>query len=219
MRASCGWLCCLLALGVLLGACRETAHGPDAPGEARSVYLVSHGWHAGLVLRRADVPPALWPEQQDFPAAAFLEVGWGDSAYYRAPDPGTGTLLKAGLWPTPSVLHVVGLRRPVAASFPQSEIIRVEVTAAGLAAMAAYIHAAYAREADGRAMPLGPGLYGESLFYRGRERYHVFKNCNTWAARTLRAAGCPIKPAGILTVGDLLARVRAFGEVVQEAAE
>ncbi len=214
-----GRLCGLLALGVLLGACREAVHEPAAPEETRTVYLVSHGWHAGLVLRRADVPLALWPEQQDFPAAAFLEVGWGDSAYYRAPDPGIGTLLKAGLWPTPSVLHVVGLRRPVTASFPQSEIIRVEVPAAGLAAMAAYVHAAYAREADERARPLGPGLYGESLFYRARERYHVFKNCNTWTARALRAAGCPIKPAGILTVGDLLARVRAFGEVVQEAAE
>ena len=190
---------------------------PVATLEVEPIYLVSHGWHVGIVIRRTEATAVHWPEQDDFPEATFLEVGWGDRDFYQDPDPGVGTLLKAGLWPTKSVLHVVGFSRRVTAYFPRSEIIRIDVPEAGVDALAAYIHHAYARDDEGRPLPLGPGLYGESRFYAGHGRYHVFKNCNTWAARALRAAGVRVRPAEILTANDLLAQARPFGETIQEA--
>ncbi len=190
---------------------------PVAVPEVEPIYLVSHGWHVGLVIRRTDATAAHWPEQGDFPEATFLEVGWGDRDFYQDPDPGVGKLLKAGLWPTKSVLHIVGFSRRVTAYFPRSEIIRIDVPQAGVDSLAAYIHDAYARDDEGQPLALGPGLYGESRFYAGRQRYHVFKNCNTWAARALRAAGVRVRPAEILTADDLLAQARPFGETIQQA--
>ncbi|MCH8961161.1 MAG: DUF2459 domain-containing protein [Bacteroidetes bacterium] len=202
-----------IALVVLLAAWVR----PVAVPEVEPIYLVSHGWHVGLVIRRTDATAAHWPEQEDFPDATFLEVGWGDRDYYQDPDPGVGKLLKAGLWPTKSVLHIVGFSRRVTAYFPRSEIIRIDVPEAGVDALAAYVHHAYARDDEGQPLALGPGLYGESRFYAGRQRYHVFKNCNTWAARALRAAGVRVRPAEILTADDLLAQARPFGETIQNA--
>ncbi len=190
---------------------------PVATPEVEPIYLVSPGWHVGLVIRRTDATAAHWPEQDDFPEATFLEVGWGDRDFYQDPDPGVGTLLKAGLWPTKSVLHVVGFSRRVTAYFPRSEIIRIDVPEAGVDSLAAYVHEAYARDDEGQPLALGPGLYGESRFYAGQGRYHVFKNCNTWAARALRAAGVRVRPAEILTANDLLAQARPFGETIQQA--
>ena len=189
---------------------------PEATPEVEPIYLVSHGWHVGIVIERTDSTAAHWPEQADFPDAVFLEVGWGDRDYYQDPDPDVGKLLKAGLWPTKSVLHIVGFRRPVTAYFPRSEIIRLDVPEAGIDALAAYVHDAYARDDAGNVIALGPGLYGESRFYAGRQRYHVFKNCNTWAARALRAAGVRVRPAEILTADDLLRQARPYGETIQE---
>ena len=201
-----------IALVVLLAASR-----PASAQQVEPVYLVGHGWHAGLVIRRTEATAAQWPEQNDFPKATFLEVGWGDRDFYQDPNPGAGKMLKAGLWPTPSVLHVAGFRGEVTAYFPASEVIRLDLPEAGVDSLAAYIHRAYARDEAGRAIPLGPGLYGESRFYAGRERYHLHKNCNTWAARALRRAGVPLRPAEVLTAGDLLKQVRRFGEVIQQA--
>ena len=210
-----------LALAVMLTAYRGE-HGPHRPGagvDLEPVYLVGHGWHAGIVLRRIEARAAHWPEQDDFPDAVFLEVGWGDRDYYQNPDPGLGDRLKGAFWPTPSTLHVVGFRREVTDFFPASEVIRIDVPEAGADSPAAFIHAAYARDEEGQPIVLGPGLYGESRFYAARERYHVFKNCNTWAARALREAGLPLRPKEILTAKDLLKQVRPFGETIQQASK
>lgn len=199
------WPLFVLLLGVLSG---------DVRAQERAFYVVAHDWHASLVLSRAEVPDAVWPEQQDFPEAAYLEVGWGDARFYQAPEPGLGTTLRAGLWPTPSVLHVVGFRRPVEQYFSHSEVVRIVVSEEALEGVATYIHGAYAQDEAGNPVVLGSGLYGESRFYQANERYHAFNNCNVWVARALKRAGCSIGGQP-LTVKKLMAQVRACGEVIQ----
>jgi uncharacterized protein (TIGR02117 family) len=209
----------VMALAVLLAACRSegTSPRPGPVDETEAVYLVGHGWHAGLVIPRTPATAAHWPEQAAFPYATSLEVGWGDRDFYQDPNPGVGREIKAALWPTRSVLHVVGFSRPVTAYFPHSEIVRLDLTRTAVDSLAAYVHAAYARGEEGRPFPLGPGLYGESRFYAARERYYFFKNCNRWTARALRVAGLPLYPSEVLTTGDLFKQARPFGETIQHA--
>ncbi|MDX1545782.1 MAG: DUF2459 domain-containing protein [Rhodothermales bacterium] len=201
----------LLGIALLPDADRRPApHGACAPAEAghRTIYVVSHGWHAGIAARRGTLPDSLWPEQLDFPDAAFLEVGWGDSAFYRTDEPGAWTTLRAALRPTPSVVHVAAFGRPPAQVFAGSEVLPLAITQTGADSLAAFFHRAYARDAAGRPRPLGPGRYGTSRFYAGHERYHLFYNCNAWVAHALKAAGCPIGTTRVLTVETLLRRVR-----------
>lgn len=201
----------LSASALWLGACAAPPEGLFPPGEGEPVipiYLVSHGWHAGIVIERAAIPPGLLPEQADFPGARYLEIGWGDRDYYRHSDPHFGHLLKAGLWPTASVLHLVGFSDPVRMYFPYSEIIYLELSRDGFARMCRHLDARFARE-NGSAPALQPGLYGESRFYPSRDTYHLFNTCNVWSARVLRVAGCPITPAFNITVDSLLDNVEA----------
>lgn len=196
---------------------------PDPPAtiaqvrdaDTRDVFVVGHGWHAGIVIQCVDLEPDQWPEVAVFPDVRYIEVGWGDADYYPAEDPGLLTLLKAGLWPTPSVLHVVGFNLPPAATFPQSEVIRIPVTAGQLDSLVAYIRSEYDRDEEDRPLEVGPGLYGDSRFFKGKTRYHVLNNCNHWVARALLIAGKPIQPGRALTVGALLRQVRTIGEVLQ----
>ncbi|WP_456381075.1 DUF2459 domain-containing protein, partial [Thiolapillus sp.] len=104
---------------------------PGAGEPEKTIYLVSHGWHAGIVVWRSDIPDAAWPILADFPDARYLEVGWGDEDFYKTPDPHLGLILKAALLPTASVLHVVGFGGAVQERFPYSEIIQIELSAAG----------------------------------------------------------------------------------------
>lgn len=210
----------LLAAGG--AACRSASDVPAPPVSsdgARAVYVVEHGWHAGIAVRRRDLSTEQWAVLLDFPDARYLEVGWGDADYYQAADPGVGTLLKAGLWPTSSVLHVAAFDRPLVDVFPRREIIRIAASPDGLSALMQFIGDSHARDSTGHPVPLGPGLYGRSRFYKAAARYHVFNNCNTWTARALQRVGCSMAPARTFTVRSLLAQVRDCGTVIQEREE
>lgn len=207
----------MLLLMVLL-ACSAPPKGlfPPASDEPfKSIYLASHGWHAGIVIKRGDIPTGVWPEHNDFPDAEYLEVGWGDKDYYMTPDPHFGITLKAGLLPTDSVLHVVGFSGSVTRYFSRSEITRIDLSYEGFARLCRYISNSYARDEADKVQALGPGLYGKSRFYLSRETYHAFNTCNVWTARGLRNAGCPLVPASTLTVDELMTEVASFGTVIQ----
>ncbi|MDZ7805449.1 DUF2459 domain-containing protein [Thiohalophilus sp.] len=194
-----------------LGACASPPAGLFPPAEDEptvAIWLVSHGWHAGIVLERAAIPPGLLPEQADFPGVRYLEIGWGDRAYYMHPDPHWGILLKAGLWPTASVLHVVGFSEPVNKTFPHSEVIRIDLGGQGFASLCRHLDNRFARD-NGSAAALQPGLYGQSRFYLSRDSYHLFNTCNVWTARALRTAGCPVIPAFNISVESLLDHVES----------
>ena len=194
---------------------RSPAFPPAAGAPRKTIHVVSHGWHTGVVFSRADIPPNVWPAQNDFAPFEFIEVGWGDDGFYRTEKITAGITLKAIFWPTPSVLHMVGFDRPPAKSFPDSKVIRVELTPEGFSNLCAFVDAAYTRTASSQAIPLGPGLYGESEFYRANGSYYFPRSCNYWTASALRSAGCPTVPLCSVTASCLMAQVRRFGVLVQ----
>ncbi|MCI0545835.1 MAG: DUF2459 domain-containing protein [Candidatus Rokubacteria bacterium] len=185
---------------------------PPRPGEAAvPVWLVDHGWHVGLVVPRAAIPSGLLPEQEDFPGARYLEVGWGDADFYRTPEAGVGLAVKAALASGGSAVHMVGLRAPPTEIFPGREIVEIRLSEPGFVALVRFVDGSLAREGSDRAPALGPGLYGTSAFYPARGRYRLWNTCNTWVAEALRAAGAPITPAWAMSAGYLMHQARQVG--------
>ncbi len=177
--------------------------------------MVSHGWHAGLVLPSRAAALADWPLGSNPRLAEQVEVGWGERDYYTTSDPGWWLAVKAVLVPNESVLHLVWLDARLEESFSGSEILQIRLSASGMEQLSRYIGDSFARNEQGLGIDLGAGKYGDSRFYLSRERYHAFNTCNVWVARALHAAGCPISPAFALTVKDLMERVRPFATQVQ----
>lgn len=192
---------------------------PPSPGPGKLVYVVSHGWHVGIAVERGDVAPAIWPESAHLGAFRYLEVGWGDGAFYPAPKGTLGLAIRAALDSESSVLHVAAFDAPVTEFFAGSTIIEVPLSAQGFDGLSRFVHESYARDAAGQPAAVAPGLYGHARFYRATGRYRLFDNSNHWTARALRAALCPIDPAGAVTADIVLQRARQFGRVLVPRAE
>lgn len=171
----------------------------------KTVYVTSNGFHTGLVVRRADVSPEHWPEVENGSDLPWVEVGWGSETFYRAQVISPVVVVKA-FAPNASVLHVVNWPVPPDEIF-SGEIVRLEVASDQFDAMCRFIHDTYALD-DGRPEFLGPGLYGESAFYRARGPYYFPNTCNVWTARALRLAGVPILPAVCTTAQAVMLAVR-----------
>ena len=205
----------LLALILLApGACATAPTGPaPRPDEpAVSIWLVTQDAHTGIAVRRADIPAGLWPESRDFPQADYLEVGWGERNYYMGRDQGFWGTLRVALGSNPSVLHVAGIRGPLPARFPASEIVELALPASGYERLIRHIHDAYDRTGAPVVAPLGPGLYGDSRFYPGRESFSLLRTCNVWTAQGLREGGLPVSDA--ITLEGLMSQVRTMGKSV-----
>lgn len=189
---------------------------PDAalPEQTRTAYVVGHGWHTGIVLDTTDVDVNDWPEIIDFKHRRYVEIGWGDEGFYRAQSVDIGLAARAIFTPTPSVLHIVGFDAHPQHVFLGSDLIELRVSEEGYRRMCRAIQATYARDAAGRSLPLGPGLYGESRFYRANGSYYYPNTCNVWTARMLREAGLPMTLPFSTTAGGVLRQVRSHGRVL-----
>lgn len=209
-----------VVLLIIVTACAGPIEGleqPDQDEPVTPIYLVSHGWHTGIVIKRAELPVSLLPERRDFPEAEYLEFGWGDREFYQTPAFSLALALKAAFMSSGSVLHVAGFGSEVTHYFPASEIVEFKLSRQGFERLVGYIHESFARAGPEALAPLGPGLYGESQFYRARGTFHLLNTCNTWAAKALAAAGYPLSPANM--ADGLMSQARRFGRPVLPPAE
>ena len=210
--------CVPLLMAIAVGvACAtrvdKVIESPRKGGPAASALLLVDRWHAGVVIKISDIPGDLVPERRDFPEAEYLEFGWGEWDFYQARGFNLGYAFKGLLFPSKSVLHVVGFGGPVAGYAPYREIIEFNPPSPGFERLVGYIDGSFAREGRGAAAALGRGLYGDSRFYPAQGAFHLFNTCNTWTAHALQAAGYPISSA--ITVGGLVSDARRFGDVLQ----
>ena len=208
------------ALTVATAELGDPALWPPRAGEpSTDIYVVSHGYHAGLALPTARVAEvagrqgnaALIAVAQRFAGYPFIEMGWGDEAFYssvRDVSSLTPALaLRALFLPgNGSVMHVVGLIDTPRRSFASADIVRVPVSQEGFDRMMRSLDASFVRSGEpAEPTVIGKGLYGPSLFYRANGSFSILHVCNHWVAELLSVAGLPRAPVlGTLPDGLLL---------------
>lgn len=169
-----------------------------------SVYVVSHGWHTGLVIPATPIQKAIPELKQRFPNVALIEIGWGDKGFYQASEITSGLTIQAIFWPTESVIHSVAVPYAVTRFFPGSEIAKLCLTDPQLETLITFISDSFAKDKKGQAYPLNNGIYGDSQFYKGSGDYYLMNTCNKWTAKGLQSAGMDISPTFKLTAGSIM---------------
>lgn len=150
----------------------------------------------------ADWPNRDWLVLKGFPQARYLEFGWGDAAYYQAPDPSLGVTIAAVFWPTPTVMEVVPWQ-VVAENAEDSETVVLHVSDTELQAIAESIDDSFVQPIS--ATGIGYRVAGgQALFYDARGKFHLFRMCNRWTAERLQLAGCSVRPRLMMTASQAI---------------
>lgn len=206
----------LLPLLLLCAGCLgpvESLYPPSHGQVSRDLYIYSNHWHTGVVVKRADLSPQAQQCFAAFKGYPWLEIGWGDDGFYRAPEATTGLALGAMFCSGGTTLHVVGVDPNPPAFYRRYDVdlYHIRISEEGMRQMEAYILDSMARDPAGRCVEVQKGLYEFSRFYAARGSYHLFHTCNNWTAEVVRKTGFPITPVYAQTASNLGFQLCTFG--------
>jgi uncharacterized protein (TIGR02117 family) len=207
----------LLPIVIFLSACLgpvKNLYPEDEADRPITVYIVSHGWHAGIAIETDAIIDYL-PDHPDMPEARYLKFGWGDGRYYTDTEAGFWLMLRAALLPTRSVIHVVGIDISMENYFTGSQVIEIKVSEDGARKMGEFVERRFRKNSDGEVIYAADGLYTNSAFFEARGRYYLPKTSNVWTARALRQTGYPITPIYSFTSGNVVQQAGRDGRVIQ----
>jgi uncharacterized protein (TIGR02117 family) len=179
----------------------------------RTIYVMSNGFHTGILMRRGEIPVDVWPEVREIADHQWVEVGWGSEIFYRAKKI-TAPVVFGAIVPNPSVLHVVGWERDPEETFVGLDLVMLEISDRDLASMCRCIHDTYVHDDEGHVVNLGPGIYADGAFFRARGKYYFPNTCNVWTARCLQAANVAIVPELCGMADPVLMAARREGKTI-----
>ncbi|MEL7099171.1 MAG: DUF2459 domain-containing protein [Pseudomonadota bacterium] len=170
--------------GLIPGPRADLASGDDV-----TIHLVAGPIHTDILVPLDAATAARFAQYgmaTDTPGAEWLVVGWGARDFYTT----TGTYADVSLraiWRAitgDSAVMRLGLAGPLD---PALRTWPIAISAAQHTALLDQI------ESDiDTPTPLPHAGFGAfDRFYSAAGRFHIFNTCNTWVARTLRAAGIP----------------------------
>ncbi len=192
-------LICLVAAMLLKGerSINSKLYPAPNPEAQATIYVTDLGYHAGIVVPTYSIKHM--PELDNlnkalsyFEGADWVEIGWGDKAFYEAGDwdlINLPTMAKAAFTPTPTIFHMAGFRGHIPSIFTYNDVVELSISKTGLARMLQSIDNDMKLPSDYIAPK---GLYGDSRFFPARGQYHLFNICNHWTAKRLNDAGLPI---------------------------
>jgi len=182
----------------------------DSEPTCKSVSIVHNSWHAAIVLRKSDLAEKPMPELADFPAAQFIEFSWGDKDYFPDPQSGVFGAIKAALWSSGSVIHLVGFTDTVEHFYRGANIAELRLNPTAYQRMVDYIDETFLREQSPGRARAAPGLFSYSRFYPASRSFSLLRTCNTWVAAALEHAGVPISALFVITAGNLQSQLAAI---------
>jgi uncharacterized protein (TIGR02117 family) len=186
-----------LLAALVLGLVPENANSTQ-PKDGISVYLISNGVHADLLIPVSALDPKwrarLVGSQSELAGVPYLAFGWGDREFYlNTPtwaDLRASVALRALLGHDQTVVHVQPSGPPLASAKSRDELRRIRVTTAQMEQLLGYLERGFALDGAGEVEPIAGASYqGLDRFYPAVGHYSVFTTCNEWVRAGLAVAG------------------------------
>lgn len=204
-RGATTWLAALLLLVGLAGcATRPQPAALAAAPATERIQLVRRGWHTEIAVATEDLRGGLAALAAQRPGTRHLLLGFGQRDYLLSAERGPLVALRA-LLPGDGAMLVTWLPETPEAAYGAANVIPLGVTAAGLDRLRNFLTASFDWDSAGAPVHLvWSGQRG--AFYAAVLPYSLGYTCNTWTAEALAQAGLPVRLAGVVFGGQVMAQ-------------
>ena len=178
-----------------------------------TVLVLDNGFHTDRALPRAALegrPGPLAEAVGELGPGDWILTGWGDAVFYvdqrpierRLPD-GARAFFRPG---NPSVLMLDPHAGDPSVRVPAARRRVLRLPPGAFERLASHVEATLALS-DGRPRPATAPAGADARFYAAEGHFWILNLCNVWAARTLNAAGLPVRPLRSVVSPEVLAAV------------
>jgi uncharacterized protein (TIGR02117 family) len=161
------------------------------------IYYVKYASHSGIIIDRQRAAPYLTVLQNEFPDVRYLEFGWGDLKWYKTDKDKRhfGLMIRALFKSTSSGMFVWSLPKPPDQQYSQDKLKKIAISDAAFQKLIQQINDSFALDDENKIILEISNMYegSEYRIYKARGRYHVFKNCNTWAEKIFKELNINIR--------------------------
>jgi uncharacterized protein (TIGR02117 family) len=198
-------ICLLLANSCLFGA--DTVH---------KVYLVNKSWHTGFIFSTSSIATSQIGALKIFDDYKYVDIGWGDAAFYMTPEFDTENALKAVLVPTKSVIRIEGYNVAIEDIASWNDFtIELQMNDDMFNNFCEFIENSFSRDTNDKYIVSKTLRDGKIRFFRSDLKYHGLNTCNTWAAKALKYSGFDISTFMIITAGQLYNASVEHGRIIK----
>lgn len=199
----------LFFLILFVSACSSMPYVVEPiPGDSTKldgdIFVVSHGWHTGLVIPATLIQSRIPELKNRFNDIPYIEFGWGDKGFYQSKEITTGLTISAIFWPTESVIHAVAVPEKADNYFSSSQVEKICLTGSEYSSLVRFIENSFFKNEKGKIVKLKDGIYGDSQFYKSVGDYYLMNTCNKWTAKALKSGGMDISTTFKLTAGSVM---------------
>ncbi len=188
----------------------------DIHEKNRNVYVVSNGFHTGIILDTKTAAFSLLAFGNSFKEYRYVDIGWGDEAFYQEPRFDFWSGARALLVPTDSVVRVEGFNADIPDVAAWSDrTVAVPVTENESQMLCQFINLSLRKDTAGNPVVVSERGGGSIVFYKSPRKYHLFNTCNTWIADAFAHAGLPVSAACVVTANNLFTRLERIGSAVR----
>lgn len=179
------------------------------------VYLVKESWHTGIMFEINDYTIEVLPALNLVKDFMYVDIGWGDADFYQTPGIDFYLAAKAILIPTPTVIRMDGYKFSIEKIIEWREFaIKFEFSGEEFMKLIKFIndHIVYD---EGHPVITKHEVDSPVYFIKSLEEYHLFRNCNTWAAQAISSTGIDVDTFGLVTASQLYAKFAKYGKVIK----
>lgn len=181
-----------------------------------TVFLVKQMWHTGIVFNVEAVDTLVWPEINAFKNYQFVDVGWGDSAFYQNPNFNIEQAAAALFAPTPSTLRIYGFDTTFTDIINNyDKVAEIKLSRKKFTELCKYVHNTYSKSKSGKVIIYKKEYNGSVIFYKANGKYDIFNTCNTWVAKGLNKIGFKQINSGLILEEELFRQARKIGKILK----
>jgi uncharacterized protein (TIGR02117 family) len=208
----------IVVVGIFLTACTSLPDVKKIPKKnlTHEIHFVYEKWHTSIIIPAASVEKHSRYFNEIAKQKQYIRFGYGDGDFFTGKNKSFFSGAKALVASDYSAVQVLDYYSNPLEEIPEETRVPLFISEKRMKKLIRYMDKSIAL--NKKRLPISLKAYEENTgyFFKAKQGYSMFSNCNTWSSQALHAAGISIKTRFNLTAQSVFEQAKYISDYQQE---